>query len=99
VHESKRSWSLRAVMQRVAAEGSGVIILLRPNEEPRDLMDSVTHLQEGNARHTTAGVLRTFGIGAQILRDLGIQRMRVLSAPRQLQGLSGFDLEVVDYVE
>jgi 3,4-dihydroxy 2-butanone 4-phosphate synthase/GTP cyclohydrolase II len=38
-------------------------------------------------------------VGAQILRDLGIHRMRVLSAPRQLQGISGFDLEVVGYVE
>ena len=100
VHDDlKRSWSLRAVMQRVAAEGTGVVILLRPNEEPRDLMDAVTHLKEGGARHTAAGVLRTYGVGAQILRELGIHRMRVLSAPRQLQGLSGFDLEVVGYVE
>ncbi len=99
VHENKRSWSLRAAMQRVAAEGTGVIILLRPNEEPRDLMDSVATLSDGGSRHTAAGVLRTYGIGAQILRDLGIHRMRVLSAPRQLQGLSGFDLEVVGYVE
>jgi 3,4-dihydroxy 2-butanone 4-phosphate synthase/GTP cyclohydrolase II len=99
VHEVKRSWSLRAAMQRVAAEGTGVIILLRPNEEPRDLMDAVTSLQGGGVRQSTAGVLRTYGIGAQILRDLGIHRMRVLSAPRQLQGLSGFDLEVVGYVE
>jgi 3,4-dihydroxy 2-butanone 4-phosphate synthase/GTP cyclohydrolase II len=99
VHEGKRSWSLRAVMQRVAMEGTGVIILLRPSEEPRDLMDSVAHLREGGAKSTAAGVLRTYGIGAQILRDLGIQRMRVLSAPRQLQGLSGFNLEVVGYVE
>jgi 3,4-dihydroxy 2-butanone 4-phosphate synthase / GTP cyclohydrolase II len=99
VHESKRSWSLRAAMQRVAAEGTGVIILLRPNEEPRDLMDSVANLREGGSRHAAAGVLRTYGIGAQILRDLGIHRMQVLSAPRQLQGLSGFDLEVAGYVE
>lgn len=99
VHESKRSWSLRAAMQRVAAEGAGVIILLRPNEEPRDLMDSVANLREDGVRHTAAGVLRTYGIGAQILRELGIHRMRVLSAPRQLQGLSGFDLEIVAYVE
>lgn len=98
VHDSKRSWSLRAAMQRVAAEGTGVIILLRPTEEPRDLMDAVSNLHDGGAR-TTAGVLRTYGIGAQILRDLGVHRMRVLSAPRQLQGISGFDLEVVGYVE
>jgi len=44
------------------------------------------------------GVLRTYGIGAQILKDLGIRRMRVLSAPRQLQGISAFDLEIESYV-
>jgi len=43
-------------------------------------------------------VLRTYGIGAQILRSLGVRRMRVLSAPKQMYGLSGFGLEVVDYV-
>ena len=43
-------------------------------------------------------VLRTYGIGAQILRDLGVRRMRVLSAPRQMHGISAFGLEVVEYV-
>jgi 3,4-dihydroxy 2-butanone 4-phosphate synthase/GTP cyclohydrolase II len=44
-------------------------------------------------------VLRTFGTGAQILRDLGVTRMRVLSAPKQMHALSGFGLEVVEYVD
>jgi 3,4-dihydroxy 2-butanone 4-phosphate synthase / GTP cyclohydrolase II len=44
-------------------------------------------------------VLRTYGIGAQILKDLGVRRMRVLSAPKQLHGLSAFDLEVESYVD
>ena len=43
-------------------------------------------------------VLRTYGVGAQILKDLGVRRMRVLSAPRQLQGISAFDLEIESYV-
>ena len=43
-------------------------------------------------------MLRTYGIGAQILSDIGVRRMRVLSAPKRMQGISGFDLEVVDYV-
>ena len=44
-------------------------------------------------------MLRTHGTGAQMLRDLGISRMRVLSAPKQMLALSGFGLEVVEYVE
>jgi 3,4-dihydroxy 2-butanone 4-phosphate synthase/GTP cyclohydrolase II len=43
-------------------------------------------------------VLRTFGVGAQILKDLGVQRMRVLSAPKQMHGISAFGLEVEGYV-
>jgi len=43
-------------------------------------------------------VLRTYGIGAQILSDLGVRKMRVLSAPLRMQAISGFGLEVVEYV-
>jgi 3,4-dihydroxy 2-butanone 4-phosphate synthase / GTP cyclohydrolase II len=51
-----------------------------------------------SARPVGATVLRTYGIGAQILKDLGVTRMRVLSAPKQLQGLAAFDLEVTEYI-
>ena len=43
--------------------------------------------------------LKTYGIGAQILSDLGVHRMRVMSAPRRLHGIAGFGLEIVDYVQ
>jgi len=69
--------------------------------EPRDLMDAVQAVGQdevaGGTRQSGAK-LKTYGIGAQILRDLGVSRMRVLSAPKQMHGLSGFDLEVVEYV-
>ena len=92
---------LRSAMQRIAQEGQGVIVLLRPDETPRDLMDAVQSIGRDPAPSPQVGakVLRTYGIGAQILRDLGVTRMRVLSAPKQMHGLSGFDLEVVEYVD
>jgi len=43
-------------------------------------------------------VLRTYGIGSQIIRELGITRMRVLSTPKQMNAIKGFGLEVVEYV-
>jgi 3,4-dihydroxy 2-butanone 4-phosphate synthase/GTP cyclohydrolase II len=93
---------LRAAMARIAQEESGVIIVLRPGESPRELMDAVQAMDrsENGTSQSSSGthVLRTYGIGAQILKDLGLKRMRVLSAPKQLQGLSGFDLEIVGYV-
>jgi 3,4-dihydroxy 2-butanone 4-phosphate synthase/GTP cyclohydrolase II len=103
IHEPALGWPLRSAMQRVAKEGYGVIVILRPEESPRDLMDAVKAISEievaGTPRHAGMEVLRTYGIGAQILRDLGVTRMRVLSAPKQMHGLSGFDLEVVEYVD
>jgi 3,4-dihydroxy 2-butanone 4-phosphate synthase/GTP cyclohydrolase II len=46
-----------------------------------------------------ATVLRTYGIGAQILFDLGVRKLRVLSAPKHMRGIAGFGLEVVEYVD
>jgi 3,4-dihydroxy 2-butanone 4-phosphate synthase/GTP cyclohydrolase II len=96
-------------MERIAQAGSGVIVILRDHESPRDLVDAVRALGETNNPALAAppppppaepagGVLRTYGVGAQILKDLGVRRMRVLSAPRQLQGISAFDLEIESYV-
>ena len=105
-----RAWTLRAAMQRIAQSGSGVIVILREDESPRELLESVQALGGDGA---TAGavataapwesgaggsVLRTYGVGAQILKDLGVRRMRVLSAPKQMHGISAFDLEIESYV-
>jgi len=102
IRDRALGWPLRAAMARIAQEGHGVIVILRPDETPRDLMDAVQSIGRDPAAPTPqagAKVLRTYGIGAQILRDLGVSRMRVLSAPKQMHGLSGFDLEVVEYVD
>ena len=48
--------------------------------------------------HDRTNELKTFGTGAQILRALGVKRMRVLSAPKQMHAISGFGLEVVEYL-
>jgi 3,4-dihydroxy 2-butanone 4-phosphate synthase/GTP cyclohydrolase II len=94
-------WPLRGAVRRVAAESSGVVVILQPEETPREFMDSLRHLdaKPTAARPVGATVLRTYGIGAQILKDLGLKRMRVLSAPKHLQGLSAFDLEITEYVD
>ena len=96
------AWTLRAALKRVASAPSGVVVLLRHSESPRDLADAVQQLGRRESvdagRPPSGAVLRTFGIGAQILQDLGVHRMRVLSTPRQLHGLSAFGLEVVDYI-
>ncbi|MGB6488133.1 MAG: 3,4-dihydroxy-2-butanone-4-phosphate synthase [Steroidobacteraceae bacterium] len=105
------AWTLRAAMERIARAGSGVIVILRDRESSGDLLESVRTLAgsgTGDSQPDVASVapaarrdgevLRTFGVGAQILKDLGVRRMRVLSAPKQIHGISGFGLEIESYV-
>jgi len=100
--EEGHSWSLRGAIERVAREGSGIIVLLRPHESPLEIAEAVRSANSSAAAASPAQgarVLRTYGIGAQILRDLGVRTMRVLSAPKQMHGLSAFGLEVAEYVD
>jgi 3,4-dihydroxy 2-butanone 4-phosphate synthase/GTP cyclohydrolase II len=102
---SSRAWTLRAAMQRIAEAGHGVVVVLRQQDSALELTDTLRSFAAAaaglEASRTGAGegaVLRTFGVGAQILKDLGVQRMRVLSAPKQMLGISAFGLEVEAYV-
>jgi 3,4-dihydroxy 2-butanone 4-phosphate synthase/GTP cyclohydrolase II len=99
-----RGWPLRDAIRRVAQEGEGVVVVIR---EPEDLARDVQHVEQlqAEASQPRQGddserpqTLRTYGIGAQILHDLGVRKMRILSAPKIMHGLGGFDLEVVEYV-
>ena len=92
-------WPLRAVLARIAAEPAGVVVLLNWDEQPRELVEAVHSLAAARPARVEGGVLRTYGIGAQILQDLGLRRMRVLSAPKHMHGLSAFGLEVTAYVD
>ncbi len=96
-------WPMDSVIERISREDVGVIVMLRDQQTSRELMDAVGSLSEVQddleSRRSGDEVLRTYGVGAQILRDLGVQRMRVLSAPKQMYAISGFDLEITEYVE
>lgn len=90
---------IRAALKRISEEGRGVVVLLRKPETPREIVQQIVGLHKDVEEHTPdAKVLRTYGIGAQILSDLGIRNMRVLSLPKRMQGISGFGLEVSEYV-
>ncbi len=91
-------WTLRAALARVARESHGIVVVLRPEEAPSEIVGTGAR-DHGADTGEGGGVLRTYGIGAQILRDLGVTRMRVLSAPRHLLGISAFGLEIAGYEE
>jgi len=95
-------WPLHSAIERISKEEAGVIVLLRDQETSREFMDSVESLgqsrDELEDHRSGDAVLRTYGVGAQILRDLGLSKIRVLSAPKQMYAISGFDLEITEYV-
>ena len=96
-------WPLDSAIERISKEDVGIIVVLRDQESSRELMDAFSSLSQVNndleSQRRGDAVLRTYGVGAQILTDLGVQRMRVLSAPKQMHAISGFDLEITDYVD
>ena len=96
-------WPLDSAIERIAKEDVGVIVVLREHESSREFMDSVEGLgdsrDELQERRSGDAVLKTYGVGAQILRNLGLSKIRVLSAPKQMYAISGFDLEITEYVD
>jgi len=97
-------WPLADALRRVAEARKGVVVILRRHEPAEEIIGRIARYArqdegEDAPRPVRDETLRTYGVGAQILRDLGVRRMRVLSAPKKLLGISGFGLEVVEYVE
>ena len=102
LHDASLHRPLRDALELIAREGCGVIVILRPEESARDLVRSVQSLgrtePDVGASRRRGMDFRTFGVGAQIVRALGVRRMRVIGAPKHMHALSGFGLEVVEYV-
>jgi 3,4-dihydroxy 2-butanone 4-phosphate synthase / GTP cyclohydrolase II len=99
VNRAMHSWSLDAALARVEKEGKGVVVLLNCGESADQLLAQF----EGTAQAAHAPQkgrmdLRTYGIGAQILRECGVRRMNLMGSPRRNPGMTGYGLEIVGYV-
>jgi 3,4-dihydroxy 2-butanone 4-phosphate synthase/GTP cyclohydrolase II len=90
------SWNLHDAMRTIAEAEAGVIVLLH-REETGEAMLERLQAQPGGVTSQKMD-LRTYGIGAQILKDLGVTRMRVMALPRKMPSMAGFDLEVTGYL-
>lgn len=96
---SMHSWSLRESLDHIAAQGCGVAVLLNCGESADQLLAQF----DGTARATHAPErgrmdLRTYGIGAQILREVGVARMQLMGQPRRLPSMAGYGLEITGYI-
>ncbi|MGC3002032.1 hypothetical protein ACPF8X_27570 [Streptomyces sp. G35A] len=80
--------------------GSGTSLLVPESRAFPDSEDLLAHVREGNAGQPskTPSTYSTVGAGSQILRDLGVRRMRLMSSPVRFNAISGLDLEVVEYL-
>ena len=93
-------WTLRYALERIAQEGQGVALLL-DSAGKVDLGDAVRALDNtkpSKVNVSASGAYLQVGTGSQILRDLGIGKMRLLSSPMKFNAISGFDLEIVEYI-
>jgi 3,4-dihydroxy 2-butanone 4-phosphate synthase/GTP cyclohydrolase II len=103
IHRADFGMPLRTAMAEVDREDNGLVLVLGGHKDDEELLRQI-HQEpapsiEPSGDNRSSRELRTYGIGAQIIADLGIHKMRVLSAPWKLLGLSGFGLEVVEYID
>jgi 3,4-dihydroxy 2-butanone 4-phosphate synthase/GTP cyclohydrolase II len=95
--DGQHAYTVAQAMRIIATEGAGVIVLLRKHEAADALLQRLS--PDTNAeRHPVKWDPRMHGVGAQILRQLNVRKMRVLAWPKKIPSMAGFDLEVVDYV-
>ena len=99
---NSESWSANQALQRISAEGKGVLVLLSPNKTPDicEQLDAMFGRVRGPRikNKDSSGVFLTIGTGSQILRELGVQKMRLLSSEIKFGGISGFNLEITEYL-
>jgi 3,4-dihydroxy 2-butanone 4-phosphate synthase/GTP cyclohydrolase II len=99
INRSMHSWNLDASLRRIALEGKGVAVLLNCGEDAQQLLAQF----EGKARASHAPErgrldLRTYGVGAQILRECGVHRMNLMGNPRRMPSMAGYGLEIAGYI-
>ncbi|HWS04150.1 MAG TPA: bifunctional 3,4-dihydroxy-2-butanone-4-phosphate synthase/GTP cyclohydrolase II [Burkholderiaceae bacterium] len=99
INRSMHSWGLDTSLVYLDRQGKGVAVLLNCGESPERLLQQF----EGTARAAQAPErgrmdLRTYGIGAQILRECGVHKMRLMGNPRRMPSMTGYGLEITGYI-
>ncbi|WP_397533240.1 bifunctional 3,4-dihydroxy-2-butanone-4-phosphate synthase/GTP cyclohydrolase II [Roseateles sp.] len=89
------SWPLPAALAELQSAGRGVAVLLNCGEEGDALLERLGTAVQAAPRGSMD--LRTYGVGAQILRELGIQKMKLLGSPRRMPSMTGYGLEVTGF--
>src|SRR6186713_305615 len=96
--QSRHAFSVQDAMRMVAHQKEGVIVLLRRHDSAGEILERLEEPARKRRTQARAWDPRLHGIGAQILKDLNVGKMRVLARPKRIPSMSGFGLEVVEYV-
>ncbi|MDL2284029.1 3,4-dihydroxy-2-butanone-4-phosphate synthase [Oxalobacter sp. OttesenSCG-928-P03] len=99
---TSHSWNMAAAMKAIHTAERGVMVLLNCEETAEDVLSRFNrqdHSENPSSARADSRDLRTYGIGAQILRDLGVGRMRLLANPRKMPSMAGFNLDITGYQE
>jgi 3,4-dihydroxy 2-butanone 4-phosphate synthase/GTP cyclohydrolase II len=91
-------WSYRAAMAHVAQQGCGAVVLLGGTETPATILEDLGQLLHTEQRPAPPQNYRLIGTGAQILRHLGLSDLQLMSAPLHFNALSGFNLNITEFL-
>ena len=94
---SGHSWPLPAALAALRAGPCGVAVLLNCSGDAAALMPQVLPERAAAQPARVQMDLRTYGVGAQILRGLGVRRMRLLGSPRRMPSMTGYGLEITGF--
>ncbi|MEF9996088.1 MAG: bifunctional 3,4-dihydroxy-2-butanone-4-phosphate synthase/GTP cyclohydrolase II [Burkholderiaceae bacterium] len=102
--QSVHSWPFARALERIAAVDAGVVVLLNCGEDAQRLFGKFADLASIDAgqpveQRAHKFDLRTYGVGAQILRDLNVGKMKLLAKPRKMPSMTGFGLVTTGYLE
>jgi 3,4-dihydroxy 2-butanone 4-phosphate synthase / GTP cyclohydrolase II len=93
------SWGVGEALSAIREAGAGVMVLMNCSQSGEALEARLAGQRSSTPRSGRSLELRVYGIGAQILRDLGVGRMRLMAAPRKMPSMAGFGLEVTGYLQ
>ncbi len=99
---SSHSWRLTDAMKKIQDSDRGILVLLNCGEQPEEFLakfDTIGKKRVNETSSATSQILRNYGIGAQILRDIGAGKMKLLANPRKMPSMAGFNLDIVGYLE
>jgi 3,4-dihydroxy 2-butanone 4-phosphate synthase/GTP cyclohydrolase II len=92
------SWPLPQALAQLHASERGIAVLLNCGENTTSLLEKLNPAHDASARRAPPMDLRTYGIGAQILRDMGVAKMKLLGSPRRMPSMVGYGLEVIGFI-